>query len=116
MAREKTIRDLLVTRLDLVEPGLVHVETEHKLPNVHGSKGSIDILARDALGHRVIIELKRSNDSARAAIHELCKYVALFKNGTWASKLPSALLRCFDSMARVVDSVRRVRPCFGLSS
>jgi hypothetical protein len=59
MALEKTIRDLLVTRLDLLEPGLVHVETEHKLPNVHGSKGSIDILARDALGHRVIIELKR---------------------------------------------------------
>ncbi|MCX5880331.1 MAG: endonuclease NucS, partial [Deltaproteobacteria bacterium] len=92
MAIEKTIRDFLVTRLDLLEPDLVHVETEHKLPNVHGSKGSIDILARDALGHRVIIELKRSNDSARSAIHELCKYVALFKT---EHGLPSHRLRCF---------------------
>lgn len=92
MFNENKIRDMLANNLELLEPGLVHIETEHKLPNLHGSKGSIDILARDSAGHRVIIELKRSDTSARSAIHELCKYVVLFKA---VHGVPSHRLRCF---------------------
>ena len=56
------------------------VQKEYKLDNVMGAGGSIDILARDSFGHLVIIEIKRSDQAARAALHELTKYVALLKS------------------------------------
>lgn len=63
----------------MVEAGLVLVETEFALANPAGAGGFIDILARDPLGHYVVIEVKQSDQTARAALHELTKYVALFK-------------------------------------
>ncbi len=74
---EDRLRDYLVEHLDLIEPGLTLIKKEYELPNLLGSKGFVDILARDANGLLVIIELKRSDQAARQAVHELSKYVAL---------------------------------------
>jgi hypothetical protein len=41
--------------------------------------GSIDILATDRYSATVIIEVKKSNQTARQALHELHKYIALMK-------------------------------------
>ncbi|MFT3837947.1 MAG: endonuclease NucS [Myxococcaceae bacterium] len=79
MQPEARIRDHLARNLDLIEPGLTLIEAEFKLPNPAGAKGFIDILARDRLGHLVVIELKRSDEAARAALHELHKYLALLR-------------------------------------
>ncbi|WP_433494885.1 endonuclease NucS domain-containing protein [Micromonospora sp. CA-248089] len=76
---ENAIRDELAMRLDLIEPGLVLLAKEYKLPNKAGSAGRIDILARDETGCLVVIELKRSNAAARQALHELAKYVELLQ-------------------------------------
>ncbi|MGW0504376.1 endonuclease NucS domain-containing protein [Micromonospora sp. NPDC003241] len=76
---EKDIRDQLAKQLQLIEPGLMFVATNYPLPSDVGSRGLIDILARDATGCFVIIELKRSDSTAREALHELAKYVELFQ-------------------------------------
>lgn len=80
MVREIDIRKNLAQNLGILETGLDLIEEEFYLPNPLGSRGYIDILARDIYGNRVIIELKRSDAIAREAIHELCKYVSLFKS------------------------------------
>lgn len=77
---EARIRDYLAQNLGVVEGGLSLVQKEFKLENISGASGYIDILARDELGHYVVIEIKRSNQAARAALHELTKYVALLKS------------------------------------
>jgi hypothetical protein len=76
---EHVIRDALGEDLAILEPGLKLIEKEYKLPNPVGGKGFIDILARDRFGMRVVIELKRSDNTARQAIHEIYKYTALIK-------------------------------------
>jgi len=89
--RESTIRDNLAKSLHLIEPGLTLIQKEYPLPNPFGSKGYIDILARDSFGNRVIIELKRTDQAARQAIHEIFKYVALFRE---SNRIPENRLRC----------------------
>jgi hypothetical protein len=74
---EHVLRDFLAGHLDLVEPNLTLVDTEYHLANEQGASGSIDILARDASGDLVVIELKRLDQTARQALHELEKYVGL---------------------------------------
>ena len=74
---EHVLRDFLAEHLDLVEPDLTLVDTEYHLANDQGAPGSIDILARDASGDLVVIELKRLDQTARQALHELEKYVGL---------------------------------------
>lgn len=76
---EAWLRGELSKRLELLEPGLTLRSVEYRLPNRQGASGSIDILAADRYSATVIIELKKSNQSARQAIHELHKYVALIK-------------------------------------
>lgn len=75
--RETELRRFVAAHLDLIEPGMTLVAEEYPLQNQHGSGGFVDILARDASGDLVVIELKRSDQSARQALHELEKYVAL---------------------------------------
>jgi hypothetical protein len=77
---ESRIRDYLAEHLTLLELGLVLVQKEFRLANPFGAGGSIDILAKDKLGHFVVIEIKRSDQSARSALHELTKYVALLRS------------------------------------
>lgn len=77
---EARIRDYLAKNLNVIARDLTLVRTEFPLSNSAGAGGSIDILARDLAGHYVVIEIKRSDQTARAALHELTKYVALLKS------------------------------------
>jgi Endonuclease NucS len=79
MLNESKIRDSLTTQLHLIESGLIFEGIESPLKNLEGSGGRLDIYARDQFDHRVIIEIKRSDKSAREAIHELYKYISLFR-------------------------------------
>lgn len=76
---EDKIRDFLAAHLDILEDGLRLVQTEYLITNTWGADGRIDIVARDKFAHIVVIEVKRSNQAARQALHEICKYTALFR-------------------------------------
>jgi hypothetical protein len=76
---EAQMRNELSKHLEILEPGLLLRSVEYRLPNQHGASGSIDILATDQYSANVIIELKKSDQTARQALHELHKYVALIK-------------------------------------
>ena len=75
--REHVIRDYLAGHLDLLEPGLRLHKTEFRLQNPAGTRGRIDILARDQHGMWVIIEVKRDKRPSREAVSEVAKYVEL---------------------------------------
>lgn len=66
---ERELSDLLMQDLDLIEPGLMPLKQESDV-----RKGSIDILARDALGKLVAIELKRRR-AGLDAVTQLHRYV-----------------------------------------
>jgi hypothetical protein len=91
MTSEAQIRDALAERLELIEDGLTLIQKEFHLPNAVGTKGYIDILAKDKFNQLVIIEIKKSNRTAREAIHELFKYVGLLKAN---HKLSNDRVRC----------------------
>ena len=76
---EDLIRDNLALNLDILEPNLLLIEKEYHLKNVIGSKGFIDILAKDVYNNFVIIEIKRSKESSRQTIQEILKYISLLK-------------------------------------
>lgn len=76
---ESTIRDWLSINLEFIENGLSLIKTEFPLPDELGSKGFIDILAKDTYNNFVIIEIKRANSTARQAFTEILKYHALIK-------------------------------------
>ncbi|MFV8871263.1 endonuclease NucS domain-containing protein [Serratia fonticola] len=71
---EDDIRDKLSCNLELIEPGLVLLDTESYLKNENGTRGFVDILAKDSLNRFVLIELKRSQAASRDALHEVLKY------------------------------------------
>jgi len=72
---ESIIRDNLSANLDLIEKGLTLLKVEEYLPNESGSRGFIDIFAKDKNGKFVLIELKRSGAASRQAAHEVLKYI-----------------------------------------
>ncbi len=76
---ENAIRDRLIERLDIIEPGLTLVAREHYLKNPNGASGFLDIFARAANGQLVIVEIKRTDAAAREALQELFKYAALLR-------------------------------------
>ncbi|MFV0516765.1 MAG: endonuclease NucS domain-containing protein [Aminipila sp.] len=73
--REAELRDNISSNIDILEKGLVLLQKEQYIPNSLGTKGFIDLYAKDEKGNHVIIELKKSDASAREAIHEVFKYV-----------------------------------------
>lgn len=77
---EARIRDYLAADLAFLSGELRPVQREYHLPNAHGTRGYIDILATDTHGHYVIIEIKRSDVAAREAIHEVHKYIGLLRH------------------------------------
>ena len=90
--KETEIRDYLAHNLYVISNELILIDTEYKLNNKIGTDGFIDILARDIYDNYVIIEVKRSKQSSRSAIHEIMKYASLLKSE----------LRLKDSEIRVV--------------
>ena len=76
---EDLIRDKLSTRLELIEQSLSLISVNYSLPNSAGTRGFIDILARDRHGVLVVVELKRSSKTAREALHEVMKYTELLQ-------------------------------------
>lgn len=91
MTYEFKIRDYLADHLDRLEQELSLIQKEFPLNNPLGSSGKVDILARDKYGLHVIIEIKRSNQASRQALHELHKYVALYQTNMGIS---SSEIRC----------------------
>lgn len=89
---ESKIRDYLAEHINLLPDNLTVVKKEFYLKNEYGTDGSIDILAKDRYDNYVIIELKRSNQAARQALHEVTKYVRLLKDN----------LRIKDSEIRII--------------
>ena len=79
MTHESKIQDYLANHLNCLEEGLSLIQKEFPLSNPLGASGRIDILARDKYGQHVLIEIKRSNQASRQALHELHKYVALYQ-------------------------------------
>jgi Endonuclease NucS len=77
--REDDIRDELADKLALIEDELSLIDVNYPLPNSEGTRGFIDILARDRYGVFVVVELKRSNKTSREALHEVMKYTELLQ-------------------------------------
>ncbi|HIF0959893.1 TPA: endonuclease NucS domain-containing protein, partial [Klebsiella pneumoniae] len=72
--KENELRDLVCERIDILGEDLILLDKEKYLPNKLGTKGFIDIYAKDKQNNHVLIELKRSNQAARQALHEVMKY------------------------------------------
>lgn len=77
--KESEIRDLLIQNLHILNPNYKFLSKEAYLPSEIGTRSFIDILACDEKGKYVVIELKKSNTTARQAIHELFKYLEAVK-------------------------------------
>lgn len=77
---ESKIRDWLSMNLNFIEPCLKLIGKEFHLPDSIGSKGFIDLLCTDRYNNYVIIEIKRSETSARQTITEVLKYISLIKH------------------------------------
>jgi hypothetical protein len=77
---ESKIRDWLADNLSFIENGLQLIRKEFPLPDNIGAKGFVDLLCKDIYNNFVIIEIKRSNTSARQTITEVFKYHSLIKH------------------------------------
>ena len=55
------------------------IQKEYYLPNPEGTKSFLDILAQDDSENYIVIEVKKTNQAARQAIHEILKYVNALK-------------------------------------
>jgi Predicted nuclease of the RecB family len=76
---EDKIRVYLAQHLNIISNDLELVKEEYYLKNKYGANGRIDILAKDQDNNYVIIEIKKSDQAARQALHEIAKYTALLK-------------------------------------
>ena len=72
---EEKIRENLACKLDVFGDDLSLIKQELFLPNSKGTRGFVDLVARDSLNRYVLIELKRSKAASREAIHEIFKYI-----------------------------------------
>jgi hypothetical protein len=89
---EDELRDHLAANLGLIEPGLTLIATNYPIETLLGANGALDILAKDPYGCFVIIEVKRSDQAARQALHELSKYISAFLT---TQHVDEHKLRCF---------------------
>ncbi|KQZ28069.1 endonuclease NucS domain-containing protein [Duganella sp. Root1480D1] len=111
---EAKIRDHLALNLDLIEKGLTIINSEYHLRNSFGTNGRIDILARDFFGNYVIIEIKRSEQAARQALHELFKYVSILHRqlGVAQTSIRAMLVSTvWDELAVPFSEFLEIAPC-----
>lgn len=73
--KESVLRDLIAKDICKLRPGLTLLQKEQYIPNIHGTKGFIDLYAKDENNRHVLIELKRSASASRQALHEVSKYI-----------------------------------------
>lgn len=73
--KETALRDLIAQDICKLKRGLTLLQKEQYIPNKHGTKGFIDLYAKDENNRHVLIELKRSAAASRQALHEVSKYV-----------------------------------------
>jgi hypothetical protein len=76
---EAQVRDFLASNLTFLSKDFRLIRKEFHLKNSFGTRGFIDILAEDSYQHFVIIEIKRSDQKAKEAIHQALKYAGLLK-------------------------------------
>lgn len=79
MRVEEIIRDYIAENLNFLSSDLTLIQKEFYLNAPIGSKGFIDILAKDSFNNYVVIEIKRSEQAARQTLNELLKYQGLLK-------------------------------------
>ncbi|RLK45206.1 endonuclease NucS domain-containing protein [Cupriavidus plantarum] len=92
LENEFKLRDHIASHIEDLEKGLRILKKEYELLNARGGAGGrTDILAADELDHIVVIEVKRSDKTAREAIHELSKYISLLIE---RDRVPRELIRC----------------------
>ena len=72
---EAELRERLAADISVLGPGLTLLKKEQYIPSTLGTRGFIDLYAKDQEGHHVLIELKKSDAAAREAMHEIYKYV-----------------------------------------
>ncbi|WP_240207076.1 endonuclease NucS domain-containing protein [Vibrio sp. CyArs1] len=77
---EFEIREKVAANLHLLDRNLVLVKQEYPIILPDGRKGFVDILARDQFGCYTIIEIKKSNQTARSTVQQLYKYASFFKS------------------------------------
>jgi len=76
---EDQLRDKLAEDIQVLEPGLRLIDKEAYLPHPLGTRSFVDLLAFDHAKKYVLIELKRSAEASREAIHEVYKYIEAAK-------------------------------------
>ena len=69
------MRGLVARNIGALECDLVLIDKERFIPNSAGTRGFIDLLARDGADNLVLGELKCSDAAARESIHEVLKDV-----------------------------------------
>ncbi|MDE1493154.1 endonuclease NucS domain-containing protein [Xenorhabdus bovienii] len=74
MIKENELRDLVCEKISILGNDLIFLNKEQYIPNTLGTRGFIDIYAKDKDNNHVLIELKRSNQAVRQAMHEVIKY------------------------------------------
>jgi len=89
--KESIIRENIAENLNLLDENLKLVAQEHYIKMPDGKKAFIDILAKDDFGCFTVIELKKSNQTARSAIQQLLKYANFLKR---KNRLEESQIRC----------------------
>jgi hypothetical protein len=89
--KESTLRKTIAINLALLDSKLKLVAEEHYIKMSDGRKAYIDILAKDDFGCFTVIELKKSNQTARSAIQQLFKYASFLKR---KNRLEENQIRC----------------------
>jgi hypothetical protein len=89
--KESEIRDLVAANLSRIDPklSLVGVEQEVRMPD--GRYAKIDILAKDKFGCFTVIEIKKSEQTARSTVQQLYTYASYLKA---RKRLRSDQIRC----------------------
>jgi len=90
--KESEIRENIAKNLNALDPNLRLVSQEYCISMPDGKRAYIDILAKDNYGCFTIIEIKKSNQSARSAIQQLFKYANFLKK---KNRLEESQIRCF---------------------
>jgi hypothetical protein len=90
--KESEIRNCVARHLHLVDPHLTLVKEEFGISFSDGRKAYIDILAKDQYGCLTVIEIKKSDQTARSAIQQMYKYASFLKE---KHRIEASKIRCF---------------------